>query len=310
MNREVLGLDIGERSATRFRGDEQATKLAGQRILTSARLACSWRPWIMAIVAGWMMLPGNGWVSTGCGQSASRTEPTAASQELSPASLGSSANQSDEATEATIPPPLAEYQGRRIAEPMSYHGAPWLFRSEREDEERCSLLLANLGLRRGMTVCDLGCGNGYHSMPLARLVGEEGQILAVDIQPEMLQMLRENAERGGVENITPILGSVHDPRLPAESVDLIFLVDVYHEFSHPVQMLARMREALKPDGRIALVEFRAEDESVPIKPEHKMSKAQIMKEFPPNGFKLIAEFDKLPWQHVLFFGKDESYAPE
>ena len=188
---------------------------------------------------------------------------------------------------------------------MSFHEAPWLARQEREIEERCSLLLANLELRQGMTVCDLGCGNGFHSLPVARMIGKKGHVFAVDIQPEMLNLLRENAESEEIDNITPILGSVHDPRLPDDSIDLILLVDVYHEFSHPEHMLARMRTALKPDGRIALVEFRTEDDSVPIKPEHKMSKEQILKEFPPNGFKLLAEFDKLPWQHLMFFGKDD-----
>jgi ubiquinone/menaquinone biosynthesis C-methylase UbiE len=217
-------------------------------------------------------------------------------------------SQEDNKPESAIPPGLSEYMGRRVADTMSHHGAPWLVRQEREQEERCSLLLANLGLRPGMTVCDLGCGNGFHTLPLARLIGDQGQVLAVDIQPEMLTMLRENAEREGIDNITPILGSVHDPRLPPESIDLILLVDVYHEFSHPEQMLARMREALKPDGQIALVEFRAEDDDVPIKPEHKMSKEQIMKEFPANGYRLVGEFEKLPWQHLMFFAKDDASA--
>jgi ubiquinone/menaquinone biosynthesis C-methylase UbiE len=193
--------------------------------------------------------------------------------------------------------------GRTIAVTMSYHAAPWLLRTEREQEERCSLLLPNLGLKTGMTVCDLGCGNGFYTLPIAQLIGAQGRVFAVDIQPEMLELLREKFERVGVANITPILGSAFDPRLPDESVDLILLVDVYHEFSYPEQMLARMKSALKPEGRVALVEFRAEDDTVPIKPEHKMSKEQIMKEFPANGFKFVGEFDKLPWQHVMFFGK-------
>lgn len=211
--------------------------------------------------------------------------------------------------ESPIPPALTEYMGRQIAVTMSYHGAPWLVRNEREEEERCSLLLANLNLRPGMTVCDLGCGNGFYTLPLAKLIGAKGHVLAVDIQPEMLSLLRERAENEGIENITPILGSVFDPRLPDESVDLILLVDVYHEFSHPEQMLARMKDALKPDGLIALVEFRSEDDEVPIKPEHKMSKEQILKEFPANGYKLVSEFDKLPWQHLMFFGKGDVPTP-
>jgi ubiquinone/menaquinone biosynthesis C-methylase UbiE len=207
---------------------------------------------------------------------------------------------------AEIPPPLREYKGRVIAQTMHYSGAEWLIRDEREREERCSLMLANLGVKRGMTICDMGCGNGFYALQLAPMVGPRGRILAVDIQPQMLYLLRERMESDGVENITPILGSLHDPRIPEGSVDLMLLVDVYHEFSHPEQMLAAIRRSLSPDGLVALVEFRAEDDTVPIRPEHKMSKDQIMKEFPPNGFKLVKEFDRLPWQHMMFFARDES----
>jgi ubiquinone/menaquinone biosynthesis C-methylase UbiE len=206
-----------------------------------------------------------------------------------------------------VPPPLREYMGREIAQTMHYTGAEWLIRDVREREERASLMLANLGARRGMTVCDMGCGNGFYTLQLANMVGPRGRVLAVDIQPEMLVMLRHRAEQEGVDNITPILGSLHDPRIPANSVDLILLVDVYHEFSHPEQMLAAMRQALKPDGLIVLVEYRAEDPDVPILPLHKMSKEQIMKELPANGLRLVKEFDKLPWQHMMFFARDEQW---
>lgn len=204
----------------------------------------------------------------------------------------------------TVPPALQYYMGREIAQTMHYEGAPWLIRDTREREERCSRMLANMGIQPGMTICDMGCGNGFYSLKMARLVGPEGRILAVDVQPEMLAMLRARTETEGIENVTPILGSLHNPRLPRDSVDLILLVDVYHEFSHPEQMLAAMREALKADGRIVLVEYRAEDASVPIKPLHKMSREQIMKEFPANGFQLVDQFDRLPWQHMLFFTKN------
>jgi len=206
---------------------------------------------------------------------------------------------------AEPPEALTEYKGRMIAQTMHYSGAEWLIRNEREREERCSLMLANLGVKQGMTICDMGCGNGFYALQLAKMVGDDGQVLAVDIQPEMLALLRERMDLDNVNNITPILGSLHDPRLPDESCDLILLVDVYHEFSHPVQMLAAMRQALKPDGLMVLVEFRTEDPDVPIKPEHKMSKKQIMKELPPNGYKLVKEFDRLPWQHMMFFGRDK-----
>jgi len=206
--------------------------------------------------------------------------------------------------ESTIPPGLEIYMGRRIAQTMHFTGAPWLIRNTREREERCSLMLANLGVKPGMTVCDMGCGNGFHTLKLARMTGPTGSVLAVDVQPEMLKLLRERTEKEGLENITPILGSFHHPRLPPNSVDLILLVDVYHEFSHPVSMLKGMRESLRPEGVIVLVEFRSEDLKVPIKPLHKMSKEQILKEIPANGFKLVKDYDKLPWQHMMFFGRE------
>jgi ubiquinone/menaquinone biosynthesis C-methylase UbiE len=210
------------------------------------------------------------------------------------------------ADEASIPPAPESYRGRTIAQTMHYLGAPWLTRESREREEDCTRLLKILRLRPGQTVCDMGCGNGFYSLRLAKMVGASGKVFAVDIQPEMLKLLGERAEAAGIENIEPILGTVIDPKLPAESNDLVLLVDVYHEFSHPEQMLAAIRRSLKPDGRVALVEFRGEDPDVPIKPLHKMTKAQIMKEFPPNGFKLIEEFDALPWQHVMFFVRDDA----
>lgn len=206
-----------------------------------------------------------------------------------------------------IPEALDEYKGRRIARTMHYAGAEWLIRENRESQERCSLMLANMGVKRGMTICDMGCGNGFYALQLAKMVGEKGQILAVDVQPEMLKFLRDRTEKAGIENVIPILGSFHHPRLPPNSTDLILMVDVYHEFSHPEHMLAAMRDALKPDGLIVLLEYRTEDPKVPIKPLHKMSKKQIMKEYEPNGFKLVKEFDKLPWQHMMFFGKDADF---
>ncbi len=222
--------------------------------------------------------------------------------------LGSAADtraqENNEQEPSSIPAARTEYMGRTIARTMHYSGAEWLIRDEREREERCSLLLTNLGLKPGQVVCDMGCGNGFYALPIARMIGDEGRVIAVDVQPEMLELLRTRADEGGIGNVTPVLGSYHDPRLPDESCDLILLVDVYHEFSHPELMLAAMRRALKPDGVIALVEYREEDPDVPIKPLHKMSKQQILKEYEPNGFRLVREFDELPWQHVMFFGRD------
>jgi ubiquinone/menaquinone biosynthesis C-methylase UbiE len=219
------------------------------------------------------------------------------------------AQQRDVTTDEATPPALTHYKGREIAQTMHYRGAPWLTRDNREQEERCSLLLANLGVKPGMTVCDMGCGNGFYSVQLGKMVGPEGRVLAVDIQPQMLEMLKERAAEAGLENIEPVLGLLHDPKLPAGKVDLILMVDVYHEFSHPEHMLVAMREALAPGGVIVLTEYRAEDPNVPIKPLHKMSKRQIMKEFTPNGFKLVKEFDRLPWQHMMFFEREDRQEP-
>jgi SAM-dependent methyltransferase len=203
------------------------------------------------------------------------------------------------------PPALREYMGRRIAQTMHYTGAEWLTRDNREQEERCSLMLANLGVKRGMAICDMGCGNGFYALQLAKMTGDGGHVYAVDIQPEMLKLLNQRADQQDIRNVSPILGTLADPRLPKGKIDFILLVDVYHEFSHPEQMLAAMRDSLAPGGLCALVEFRAEDPNVPIKPEHKMTKEQILKEWPANGFKLVKEFDGLPWQHLMFFARDE-----
>jgi ubiquinone/menaquinone biosynthesis C-methylase UbiE len=201
------------------------------------------------------------------------------------------------------PPALTEYLGRQIAQTMHWKGAEWLMRRVREQEEGPSKMREQLLVKPGMVICDMGCGNGYHTLPLAQMVGEKGKILAVDVQPQMIEMLRQNIGRQGLKNIEPIQGLYHDPKLPPNTCDLILLVDVYHEFSHPVQMLTSMRAALKPEGQLVLVEFRAEDDTVPIKPEHKMTQDQITKEMNANGFELKRQYDGLPWQHLMFFGK-------
>lgn len=192
--------------------------------------------------------------------------------------------------------------GRRIAPAMSYHGgASWLLRRLREEEEKTSELMKELRIQPGWTVCDLGSGNGWHSLKLASRVGHEGTVLAVDIQKEMLLDLEQRARASGVTNVKTVLGAVDDPKLPPASCDLILLVDVYHEFSHPKAMLRGIRRALKPGGIVALVEFRGEDDNVPIREEHKMTKVQIRKEWEANGFALAREFDGLPWQHLMFW---------
>lgn len=211
--------------------------------------------------------------------------------------------------EQPIPPPLTQYHGRRIATTMHYLGAPWLVRESRQREEDCETMLAALHLQPGQTVCDMGCGNGFYTLPMAKLVGKGGRVIAVDIQREMLGLLKDRAAAEKVDNIEYVLGTVVDPRLEPNSVDLVLMVDVYHEFSRPEEMLRAIRASLKPTGRVALVEFRMEDPRVPIKKLHKMSKTQILKEFEPHGFKLVEQFDELPWQHLMFFerrGLDEA----
>jgi ubiquinone/menaquinone biosynthesis C-methylase UbiE len=199
----------------------------------------------------------------------------------------------------------ARYMGREIATTMHYTGADWLTRESRQREEDCSRLLKELHVQAGQVICDMGCGNGFYTLKLARLTGKNGRVYAVDIQQEMLNLLQQRAKTAKLDNITPLLGTDTDPRLRENSLDLILLVDVYHEFSQPSAMMKAIRKSLKPAGRIALVEFRAEDPEVPIKPEHKMSKKQIFKEFSAHGLKLTEQFDKLPWQHLMFFVRDE-----
>ena len=201
-----------------------------------------------------------------------------------------------------IPPSQTYYMGREIAQTMHYTGAQWLVRESRQREEDCRLLLEALQIQPGQTICDLGCGNGFYTLELARRVGPEGTVYAVDIQPQMLRLLVTRARQEKLFNIQPVLGTFIDPRLPKGKVDLVFCVDVYHEFSHPEVMLTRIRESLSVGGQIVLAEFRGEDTRVPIKPLHKMTKAQVKKELEPNGFTLEREFDELPWQHLMFFG--------
>jgi len=205
--------------------------------------------------------------------------------------------------EENIPPALTTYKGRTIAQTMHWLGAEWLLRQEREREEATTVLMRELKLKPGMVVCDMGSGNGYHSLKMAKAVGGKGKVYAVDIQPEMLRLLKARARAAELANIETIESKLHDPMLPENTFDLILLVDVYHEFSHPEQMLQGMLKSLKKDGVIALVEFRLEDPDVPIKLLHKMSKEQILKEYPPNGYELVREFDELPWQHLMFFGR-------
>jgi ubiquinone/menaquinone biosynthesis C-methylase UbiE len=206
--------------------------------------------------------------------------------------------------------PRQEYLGRTVAQYMTYHGAGWLIRDSRNREEATDLVMKNLDLKPGMVVCDLGCGNGYYTLRFARQIAPRGRVLAVDIQPEMLQMLAARSARARLEGIEPVRGEIDNPNLPAGEVDLVFMADVYHEFSHPESMLYWIRRSLKPDGVVALLEYREEDPTVPIKPLHKMSKAQIIREYEANGLKLVREFNGLPIQHLMYFARDDSPLPK
>lgn len=192
------------------------------------------------------------------------------------------------------------YMGREISHVMGHLGAGWLERPSREREERTDLLIDNLPLEEDDVVADVGAGTGYFSFRIAPSV-LRGEVLAVDIQPEMLAIIRERAEEEGVGNVRGIRGSVTDPNLPDGGVDLALIVDAYHEFSHPREMALALRRALRPGGRLILVEYRAEDPSVPIKRLHKMSEAQARRELEAAGFEFVRNADFLPQQHFLVF---------
>lgn len=194
------------------------------------------------------------------------------------------------------------YQGREISHVMGHLGAEWLERPEREAEEKGSLLLEALELKPTDVVADIGAGSGYFAFRIAPMV-PEGKVIAEDIQPEMLAIMKEKQAKNGLKNIEYILGTEKDPKLPAKSVDLAIMVDVYHEFSYPREMMENIVASLKDGGRIVLVEYRGEDPNVPIKPLHKMTAAQAEKEMKQVGMRLIENKTMLPRQHILIFGR-------
>lgn len=191
--------------------------------------------------------------------------------------------------------------GRVYAETMGVAGAGWLDRSEREREEGPEKALKIIGVERGTTVADIGAGSGYFTVRMAALVGPTGRVYANDIQQGMLDIIREKVSRSGIKNVTLVLGAGNDPRLPPGSLDLALMVDVYHEFHAPQAMLRRLHEALKPGGRLVLLEYREEDPNVPILPAHKMSLAVAKLEVEHEGYTLTKVNEDLPWQHVLIF---------
>jgi len=198
------------------------------------------------------------------------------------------------------------YMGREIAQVMGYEGASWLERPERAKEEEPEKLIKALDLKPDMVVADIGAGSGFHSFLMSPLVGDKGKVIACDIQQEMLNIITTKAKKLKITNIKPVKGTKTDPKLPVGGVDLILMVDVYHEFSHPFEMTEKMVDALKPGGRLVFVEFRLEDDKVPIKLVHKMTERQVIKEMEPfKEMEHTKTNGDLPWQHVIIFTKKE-----
>lgn len=194
------------------------------------------------------------------------------------------------------------YMGREIAHVMGFQGMDWLERNERETEENTSKLIKNMNIKAGDTIADIGAGSGYHVFKMAPLA-KEGLVFAVDIQEEMLSAMKTRILGENVNNVKLVKGTEKSVNLPANSVDKLLMVDVYHEFNHPKEMMASIKTALRADGKIYLIEYRDEDASVPIKKVHKMSEAQAVKEFEANGFSLEKNIGNLPWQHCMVFVK-------
>jgi len=196
------------------------------------------------------------------------------------------------------------YYGREIAHVMGFGGASWLERDERQEEENTALAISKLPITASSVVADIGAGTGYHSFRMAEAVGAKGKVLAVDIQQEMLDLMAARKKKDKVTTVELVKGTEKDPKLPAGEVDLILLVDVYHEFEFPYEMGAKMAAALKPGGRLVFVEYRLEDPAVPIKLVHKMTERQVIKEM--AAFKDLEHkktVKTLPWQHVVIFEK-------
>jgi ubiquinone/menaquinone biosynthesis C-methylase UbiE len=190
---------------------------------------------------------------------------------------------------------------RQPAPVMSVEGADWLTRPERIQEEDPDRMLSALDIKKGSVVADIGAGVGYHVWRLAEIVGPTGKVIGEDIQDAMIRLLKKNIDDRKLKNVEIVLGTPTDPKLPAKALDLVLMVDVYHEFSEPATMMKHIQNALKPDGRVVLVEFRKEDPRVPIQPLHKMSVEEVRSELEPLGFKFQRALEFLPWQHILIF---------
>src|SRR3954469_4415942 len=198
-------------------------------------------------------------------------------------------------------PGVHPVSGRRFAPTMGYQGAEWLDRAERVEEEEPERALEVIRLVKGSTVADVGAGSGYMTVKMARRVGPAGKVYANDIQPEMIGLLQKRLVKEKITNVEAVLGEPDDPKLPAAALDLILMVDVYHEFQQPQAMLRHMREALKPGGRLVLLEYRKEDQSIPIRLEHKMTVAEAKLEVEAEGFTMTKVNEVLPRQHILIF---------
>ena len=195
------------------------------------------------------------------------------------------------------------YMGREIAHVMGHLGAGWLERSSRVAEERPQTLIKALKLKAGDKVADIGVGTGYFARRISRVIGPKGTVYGVDIQQEMLDLLKRNLKNAGINNVEGVLGTIQNPNLPANTIDLALMVDVYHEFSHPYEMMQNICKSLKPGGRIAFVEYRMEDPNVPIKLLHKMSQLQVLKEATPHPLEWVETISVLPRQHIIVFKK-------
>lgn len=196
------------------------------------------------------------------------------------------------------------YMGREIAHVMGFQGMGWLNRTERESEEHTTKLLENMDIQIGDTIADIGAGSGYHVFKIAAMA-KKGHIYAVDIQDEMLAEMQRKKEKGRVKNVSLVKGSEKSVNLPKNSVDKALLVDVYHEFNYPIEMIASLKKALRPNGKLFLIEYRGEDDRVPIKKLHKMTQAQAVKEMETAGLKLERNIGNLPWQHCMVFVKEQ-----
>lgn len=241
-----------------------------------------------------------------CAPTSAQAQKKAVPDVPTPLKLGNTDHEPDP---HKIPDRPGMFMGRPIAPVMSYLGADWLVRDTREDEEHPEAMLDALDLKPGDVVADVGAGVGYTSVRMARRVGPTGKVYATDIQPQMITMLKRNIRQMKLDKvIVPLLCTATDTKLPDAAIDLVIMVDVYHECSNPVETLEGIKKALKPGGRLVLIEFRAEDPDVPIKPEHKMTLIQARKEVEAEGFRFVKNDPRLPWQHIIIFEKPKANA--